>query len=212
MIGRFIVGGLIGGFIGALIWAAIGYAGFEIGWVAIGIGLLVGGGVRAASDGADGVVPGVVAVVIAIASIVVGKYATAYVLTEKFASETTFEFKAGPETMVAVMADELQEEYTKANRPVPPAPALGNPDAPLPQHYAPEIWTEAQRRWTALPPDQQTARTVKYEADMKELVGGLRGAVRGMAFRESFSPYDALWFILAALAAFRLGSGATSSD
>jgi hypothetical protein len=73
MIGAFI-GGLVGGVIGAGIWAAIVYfTGFEIGIVAWGIGLLVGFGALVLSGGRAGAAGGVIAAVLALGAVLLGK-------------------------------------------------------------------------------------------------------------------------------------------
>ena len=60
-----IAGGVIGGLIGAALWAVITYLSeFQIGWMSVGVGFLVGYGVRLLGKGIDksfGVVGGVIA-------------------------------------------------------------------------------------------------------------------------------------------------------
>ena len=49
-----VLGGLGGGAIGAALWALItSLTGFQIGWMAVGVGFLVGGGVRLLGRGVD---------------------------------------------------------------------------------------------------------------------------------------------------------------
>jgi hypothetical protein len=68
--------GLVAGAIGAGIWAVIAYfTGFELGWIAWGVGLLVGVGVAIGNKGEGSVPAGVLAAVLAILSVVGGKYA-----------------------------------------------------------------------------------------------------------------------------------------
>ncbi len=68
-----IIAGVIAGFAGALVWAAIVvFAGFEIGWLAWGIGAAVGGAVAWGSEGTPAM--GVAAVVISVLAIAGGKY------------------------------------------------------------------------------------------------------------------------------------------
>ncbi len=42
---------------------------------------------------------------------------------------------------------------------------------------------------------------------MQQLMGAFTDDIRGDEFKESFSPFDLLWFGLAAFTPFRLGSG-----
>src|SRR5687767_5093597 len=69
--------GIGAGLAAALLWAGFSYAtGRELGWIAWGVGLLVGLGVRLAADDIGGWRPGILAAVIALVSIVCGKYLT----------------------------------------------------------------------------------------------------------------------------------------
>ncbi len=214
---RWTIGGLIGGLLGAAIWAAIGYGtNHEVGWIAWGIGFMVGMGVRMAAPEEDGPVAGGLAVLISIGSILLGKFAVIYLLVNHHMGELPNYRVDNPETMIAVTADAVEEEFKTANKVVPPAPQPDNPDAPIEQQYSPVVWKEAQQRWQSLPEDQKQAKTVEHERATNEMmqafVGSMQSSVRGEAFSESFSPYDALWFILASLTAFRIGSGASSNE
>ena len=72
---------MIGGAVGAAIWAGIAIAtDYEIGWIAWGVGVLAGFGVRAGSGGEDGPLLGGLAVLIACLSIMVGRMATIFVI------------------------------------------------------------------------------------------------------------------------------------
>ena len=74
IIGLGIIGGSIGGLIGAVLWAAITYfSGYQIGWLAVGVGFLVGFGVRKLGKGIDkefGVIGGIIALI----SVVFGNF------------------------------------------------------------------------------------------------------------------------------------------
>lgn len=214
---RCLLGGSIGGLIGAVVWAAIGYAGYEVGIVAWGIGFLVGFGVRAAAGEEVGWMPGILAVLIALGSVVAGKYMAVHMLVDHHFSDA-MNFKIDdPMIMVSVFAEEVQEELTKAGKPVPePALSPENNATTIEQHYAPAVWAEAKRRWDALPPDQQAARTAEHEQETAKLMGALTDTLQSHArsegFRQSFSLFDLLWGALAAMTAFRLGSGAVGGD
>ena len=75
-IGLGIIGGGIGGLIGAVIWAAVTYlTEYQIGWLALGVGFLVGLGVRYLGKGIDTIF-GVVGGVIALFSVALGNFLT----------------------------------------------------------------------------------------------------------------------------------------
>jgi hypothetical protein len=67
-----IFAGIIAGIAGALVWAIVAYfTGFEIGWLAWGVGALVGAAVAWGSEGTQ--TTGVVAVIITVIAIIAGK-------------------------------------------------------------------------------------------------------------------------------------------
>ena len=69
-----IIGGGVGGLIGATIWAAITYfTEYQIGWLAIGIGFLVGLGVGKLGKGIDKIY-GIVGGIIALLSVILGNF------------------------------------------------------------------------------------------------------------------------------------------
>src|SRR5438094_255504 len=77
--GKCLISGIIGGVIGAAAWGAVAYfTGYEIGWLAWGVGVLVGMAVRVAAGGESGAGLGVLACMIALGSIAGGKYTAAY--------------------------------------------------------------------------------------------------------------------------------------
>jgi hypothetical protein len=74
---KWILAGSIGGAIGAAVWAAISYfANAEVGYVAWGIGFIVGFMVRlVAGEKEEGLAPGLTAALIAVVAVLGGKYA-----------------------------------------------------------------------------------------------------------------------------------------
>lgn len=82
------IGGAVGGLAGAAIWAAIAYATeHEIGWIAWGVGLLVGLGVRFAAGESDGFGPGLTAVGMSFVSIWAGKAGAIFFLVRAAAAQ-----------------------------------------------------------------------------------------------------------------------------
>ena len=76
-IGLGIIGGAVGGLIGAVVWAAVTYiTEYQIGWLALGVGFLVGLGVRYLGKGIDRIF-GIVGGVIALVSVALGNFLTA---------------------------------------------------------------------------------------------------------------------------------------
>ncbi len=145
MIGA-VVGGVLGGLVGAVVWATVTfYSQWEIGWIAWGIGGLVGLGVHLGSRRQGGIRFGTTAVTLAIAAVLLGKLGAAYIELSTFL--------ATDEAPLSVIADFVVVEREAAGRPVrmPPedlAESLQDMDPP-------DVWSEAVRRWEAMDPHQQ---------------------------------------------------------
>ncbi len=113
--------GLVGGAVGAFVWAAVVYVTeYEIGWIALGVGGLVGFCVALGNKdrGRSPTAAGTLAVVITALSIVAGKYAAVEMLmpsdaelvgmfTERFDDE---------EYVVSFLADDVAGEFRSAGR------------------------------------------------------------------------------------------------
>lgn len=143
-----ILGGSIGGLIGAVIWAVVTYSsGWEIGWIAWGIGGLVGVGVRLGTSGSGGISHGGTAVIIALVAVLGGKWAA--VRLELSA------FMAGDDAPLGVIADTIVAEREEAGIRVPMPPEEYAES--LREMYPPDVWSEALQRWEAIDPQQQDA-------------------------------------------------------
>ena len=206
-----IAGGVVGGLIGTAIWVAIGYGTHrEIGWIAWGIGALVGLGVRVASQEWDGVHPGVIAVIIAITSVVAGKYIVVTLIARQFTNELTY--RATDEDLIQNFANDIvQDRKTKGKKLAWPAgKSLENAEKSA--DYPKDVWQEATKKWTALPSAEQQSLRKKEEEQFANLKDAIQGFARNEGFKSSFGPFDLLWFGLAAFTAFRIGSGVSKSE
>ncbi len=220
------MGGAVAGLIGAAIWAAIGYfTGLEIGWIAWGIGMLVGIGVRLVGSqevayfdktqrrmvrsraGAEGPLAGMVAAVLAVVSVLAGKYALVHLFMS--APATSLQDYLEDDTMIALIADQIVVEAESQGRAVS-WPAGVNPEEAYERaDYPPEIWTEAESRWNALP-EEERANLKRAQAELIGMaVGNMEGA-KSAVFLSSFGVFDLLWFGLAAMTAFKLGASAST--
>lgn len=204
---KWLVAGAIGGLVGAAVWALVGYfANYEVGWIAWGIGLLAGLGVRAAAKDHFGLAPGMAALGTAVGAVAVGKYAVICLSVANVFPDIGPDLN-DPEMMVAMMADEIVEQREAAGE------EIAWPEEPdedsMQGGYPPEIWQEATEQWAGLSPADQQERKVAYAARMEVFRGEIAGELRNHAFNASFTGWDLLWFGLAAFTAFRVGSGAT---
>ncbi|MHC4428471.1 MAG: hypothetical protein ACYS0D_07680 [Planctomycetota bacterium] len=177
------VGGVFGGLIGAAIWAGVGYwTGYEVGWIAWGIGILVGVGVFSGSGGRAGAGGAVLGGIIAIASVVGGKWAVLQLSTGVHSDELP----------IAAIADSILEEYYQAGEHVelPPEEDASSWEDLYPAH----IWTAARERWNRLDDADQVAFKAALANEQPSLLA-------------SFSPFDLLWLALAVGTAAKIGAG-----
>jgi hypothetical protein len=210
---KWLVAGTIGGLIGAAIWAGIAYAtNFEVGWIAWGIGFLVGVCVRiSAGENEEGFAPGATAALIAIAAVLAGKFAAVSMLVASLDLDpSTIEFSS--EDMVSSIADDIVRERTARGISVAFPNGKTLDDATSQADYPPDIWQEAAAKWATTPPEQQQQQIAQRREAMQMLVGGLQGTLRQQGFMQSFSFFDALWFFLAAATAYKVGHGNIASD
>jgi len=219
-------GGAIGGLIGAAIWAGIGFfTGLEIGWIAWGIGMLVGVGVRVVGSqeiayfdktqrkmvrsrvGAEGPLAGLVAAVLAVVSVLAGKYALVHLFVS--APAASLEDYLEDDTMISSIADEIVVERESRGQAVSWPPGVNPEEAYERADYPPEIWTEAESRWNALPKEERE----NLKKAQAQLIGAALGSMEGAEsaiFLSSFGVFDLLWIGLAAVTAFKLGASASS--
>lgn len=121
------------------------------------------------------------------------------------------------DAMIANLAAEVAAEFEKAGRKVdwPPPEELDDDLETEGEPEKSEVWQEASRRWNAIPAEERQAKMEEHNQivsrEMDKFAAELQSSLRAAAFRASFSGFDLLWFGLAALTAFRLGSGASES-
>lgn len=113
-----LIAGIIAGIAGAALWAGIAaVTGFEIGWLAWGIGAAVGAAVAWGSEGSP--VTGGLAVVIAILAIVTGKYITVEIVLAKEMGTANEEIARQMETeeyLISWLADGMVYNLTEAGQ------------------------------------------------------------------------------------------------
>ena len=213
-----VVYGVIGGAIGAALWAAVTYfTGYEIGWIAWGVGGIVGFAValgnsdHSRSPGAAGGL----AVIITVMSIVGGK-ALAVELLMPSDDEIWEMFTANfedEEYVLSFIADEVAQEFEADGK------TLEWPEdseASAQDDYPVDVWAEAERRWAALGADGQEAFRAEQEAEsrqnLEENLPAIRELMTAGGFFSSFAPMDLLFFGLAVTTAYGVGAGKKEED
>lgn len=214
---RAVIGGLIGGAIGALAWAGVVvFTGYEVGWIAWGVGGLVGYGVaKGNEDGArSSTAAGTLAVVIAALAIVAGKYAgiqSVMPSDDEIMAMFTANFES-EEYLISYVADEVVAEYVAAGLGVDWPAGVDPSQAAYEVDYPADVWAEADARWAARSEQERTdfraAREAETMASVSESMPEIRAALVGGGFAGSFTPMDLIFFGLAMVTAFGVGSGA----
>ena len=209
---KWIIAGAIGGAIGAAIWAGITYSTHhEIGWIAWGIGVLVGIAVRMAAGSTDGFGPGIVAAVIAVLSICGGKYAASALLTRDAMAEIgTMSFTE--DDMIESLAGEIAEERTAAGKKLKWPPGKSDETAEQLTDYPADVQAEAKKQWGSKPAEERQKLITERTEAFQNITNMLAGEFRKQGFLASFSPMDALFFLLAVMSAFKIGGGVADGE
>ncbi|WP_425617979.1 hypothetical protein NA78x_001671 [Anatilimnocola sp. NA78] len=216
---KWIVAGSIGGLAGAAIWAGISYAlNAEVGWIAWGIGGMVGIFVRvAAGESDEGPAPGITAAAIAIGSVLLGKFlAVHFLVSSLLANDTQPPPELTEKHMIIRLADDIIEAREAKGQKVVFPNGKSMEEATEPTDYPTDIWQQAQAKWKSIPAaDQQkqiTEARVQQQAMLEMFRTSIHSEVRQAGFLGSFGIFDALWFFLAAGTAYRIGAGAATDD
>lgn len=210
---KWIAAGAVGGLVGAAIWAGISYfANYEIGWIAWAIGAIVGFSVRvAAGEQNEGMAPGATAVSVSIGAIVLGKYLASFFLVANLMATNGL---ADPteEQMIVRAADDIVRERQARGQTVVFPTGKDLDTAETQADYPPDIWQQANSKWQALSADERTQQIKTLASERNAAIRALQSTVQSSAFYGSFSPFDLLWFGLAAATAYRLGAGNVGTD
>ncbi|MDB2687491.1 hypothetical protein N9Y42_09800 [Mariniblastus sp.] len=195
-----IIGGTIAAVIGAVVWGAIAFYGeVEIGWLAIGIGFLVGLGVSAGSR-SGGIGAALIAVVLTVLSLVGGKYAAVQMAAHKLHTEIgTFEMT--DEILKLRLANEQVDLAMTAGKQLRFRNGKNYDNAESLSDFPAEIAKTAQRQFDAMSEDERTAKKEAVEREFEEIVGAVEADFAQKGLAASFGPMDIVFFLLAILAA-----------
>ena len=202
--------GGVAGLVGAAVWAALAYfSGHEIGWIAWGIGGLVGLTVLKTADGENSFKTGALAALISVLAILGGKFAATHFLVEDVFKGVT---QVGPtsiqdEVMIADIAREVVAENTQKNKKMAWPVGVKPEEATVEKEFPKEVWAEANKRWLAKPAAEREAMKEKQLEELAQILGGIKGQMRDGVFQNSFSPMDLIFFGLAIVTAYKFGAG-----
>jgi phosphate/sulfate permease len=199
------------GLVGAGLWAAIAYyAEMELGLLAWGIGAAVGAAMMAGVKERAGSASGVAALVIALVSIVGGKYFAVELAFGDVDSEWEQEAERmanDEEYTISWLADDVILEYEEAGKPInyPPGADIDMPETKA--DYPADVWAEAEQRWAAMSPKEQEDFRADVLEEYKAFYDDFAGEIKTEGFLASFSLFDLLWFGLGGVSAYKLGAG-----
>ncbi len=219
-----IIGAVLAGAIGAGIWAAVShFTGYEIGYIAIGIGFICGLGAVIGSGGEGGAWSGGVAVIIALLSIVTGKAIVNSIYVDNLQQlqaavqagvedKTTLEEYSQEEAIMGIASDiawDREEAGQEIDWPNPEIDLYETLDL---SDFPQDIIDQTNSKWDSMDTQQQT----QYRQDQVDRFNEDAAAFSQMLSDEMASstsiidnlhPIDALWAFLALGAAWSVGSG-----
>lgn len=213
---RWLIGGAIGGLVGAAIWAAVAhYLNVEIGWIAWGVGGLVGIGVAVAGGDRLDTYSGLIALVIAAASVLTGKWVAIRIDLQSLNNELDAILLAPPtdEQLTAHLAYDVADEWKGAGRSIVWPDDADDEDTPLEHSFPNGVWDEASQRLDEMSAEQRAAHVQVVTQDREEYFDDLRpGLFDPDLLLHSITPWDFLWFGLACATAYKLGTGGSDDD
>jgi hypothetical protein len=206
-----IIAGVAAGLVGAAIWAAISYfANVEVGYVAWGIGILVG--IAVAATGDNGVVPGIAAVLITVVAILAGKAGAVEIAlmdAQKEFDNTVAGFTADNveitnEDVQSLLARDLADQREAAGETL--AWPNASEDAAGADFFPADVWAAAGRELAAKSPAEVDSIRADFLARTRDNIAIARAefsnSVRKDGFFGSFGPLDLIFFGLAVFTAW----------
>lgn len=215
--------GVIAGVAGAAIWAGISYGtGYEIGWMAWGVGLLVGWAV-ALGEGKRGILAGVVAAVLASVAMLGGKYVALGMMLDKVMDESELadsflDELSNEELAVSFLADEVVLEREEAGEEVEWPENVDPLEASTQSDYPEDVWASAQQLWDEMTESEREDYVKRVASMLSEEVrmgyaeinpnGFLQnfGWAHLYLFLSFFDWMDGLFFTLGITTAFQIAS------
>ena len=213
--GRSIIGGALGGLVGAVIWAGIScFTGYEIGWIAWGVGGLVGLGCAWGGRG-GGRALGVIAVVITLVSIMAGKYAAVELSirreigSQEDVLQSALTNLQKDDVVVSYLADEIIGQREAQGETIQWPSGVNPEQADQPSDYPPAIWPEAASKWDGMSTQEREQYRDQLEERIRTDVQTFFSDISTFGFRNSFGVMDVLFFALAIATAFKIATRQT---
>lgn len=201
-----------------MIWAGIScFTGFEIGWIAWGVGGLVGLGCVWGSQG-SGRALGVAAVVITLLSILAGKYAAVELSIrreigsqEEVLQSAVAELQKD-EVVISYLADEIVEERQSQGETIQWPAGVNPEEASQQSDYPVAVWSEAASKWEGMPTQEREQYREQLKEHVRTNVQAFFSNISSYGFRSSFGVMDLLFFGLAVATAFKIATNESTPD
>lgn len=206
-----IIGGTIGGLIGAGIWLAISYlTHFEIAWIAWVVGVFVGLGVRLGADKWEGIVPGAVAILLSLAAVLGGKYVSSEIVLPVAVNLDPTEQDV-KNTMARTIINDFMAKRVALDWP------KGNSGRQIQsqldhQIYPLSVIAEVEKRWKEMNEDQRKEMIRQEKERINAVVKDFKDNTRKNFVQNNLRIVDYIFFALAAITAYRIGSGSLTKD
>lgn len=193
-IARGLMGSVVGGLVGVTAWAAVSYFfHYEVGWLAWAVGVLAGVGMAAA--GGRGAPAGLLAAVVALASVAGGKFLAVHFEVARMVREGPDDFTE--EDAQYAMMRNLMEAYIQEGRYEPLADDEGFPV---------EVFDEVEARWADMSDDERAEAVARAREAVRRGYAASADELHTAGFIMSFGPFDIAWVFFAVTSAFKIGS------
>ncbi len=199
-----VISGLMAALLGGAVWAGVSHwTGYEIGFLAWGVGLIVGFAVSSAAKQRAGVVTALFACVFAVGGIAVGKYGGLWLDIDAMVRQTRDE-PISDELLTTYLADQIILVREGQGQEVEWPTGVESMDADAAADYPADVWAEAEKQWAVMTASERAAfrRSVTENAEQQ-----LRDLPLATMLVSSIGVHDILWLGLAVVSAFRLGLG-----
>lgn len=206
---RALVGGLLGALIGAGIWAAVAYfLNLNSGIIAWGVGALAGFGALKLTTEA-GNTAGAAAVLAAVLGVAGGKFATASIAVHHFTSTIA---QISPSTytdddLAMILAEKELDRIESIGRTHTLQWPKGKDreSAESIEDYPLVVANAARKDLKSKSPAELDAMRASIVAELNTLIAA-QSDVTWAAFWDMFTIFDVLWFVLAAVTAWKIGA------
>lgn len=216
------IAGFAAGAVGAAVWAAIvHFANAEIGYVAWGVGILVG--VAVAATGRNSTPAGIGAVLITILALVAGKYAAVELYVqglqteiEEAASEWSgLDEEVTAQDLQSFLAHKLVAQREAAGETIE-WPEVAENETNLAAFFPADIWAGAVEQLAEKSDEQRAALSNEFVVEAKimtdDFVEADMKAIREEGFMASFGAFDLIFFGLAIATAWGIASRDEESE